>query len=293
MSRLPTRWIPAASVLVVATVLLGTEPPRQGPMKADSSSGAACPLGHPGEGHDHEHALPSDREGAPWAGLEEVDLTQAFYFRPERGETAELRYRLREPARVLIRVRDADTRELYLATILNWERRQPGEHTEIWDGRDDAGQVIDMSEATITLIAEKADHPQPTLDLEARTPEEVVHAEEEHRHGTHHAWAEEVPALRVLEPAPGTEAGDLLLIRSAVDKDRRGYGNVYGYGVRYYVDGVLIREEYYKPESDGQFAYRLDTTAFADGEHLLRVGMCDHHEHATSASVPVIFRNAR
>lgn len=38
MSRLPTRWIPAASVLVVATVLLGTEAPRQGPMKADSSS---------------------------------------------------------------------------------------------------------------------------------------------------------------------------------------------------------------------------------------------------------------
>lgn len=250
----------------------------------------SCPLGAHGSESDHSHAAPA---GPPWAGLTDVDLSRAFLFRPEAGETAELSYRLAEPARVLIRVQDADTRELFLATILNWDVKPAGEHVEIWDGRDYSGNIIDMSDAMITLVAQKAEHKLPPMGLGPRTPEEVVHGEKEHEHGTHHDWAEEVPYLRIIDPAPGAEAGDLLLIRTAVDEDRRGYGNVYGYGVRYYVDSVLVREEFYKPESDGQFAYQLDTTAFEDGEHLLRVGMCDHHQHATSASVPVTFRNGR
>ncbi len=294
-SKRPYRVFVAMALLAGGPILAA--PPGSAGENDPVESGAACLFDPQGReaGHEHGHAHGADGEaaGPPWEGLQDVDLSQAFYFDAESGETAALRYRLTAPARVLLRVRDAETRELYLATILNWEPRTAGAHVEIWDGRDYSGNVVDMSRATITLIAQNADHSHGAMDLEARTPEEVVHAEEVHQHGTHHEWAEEVPFLRILEPAPGAETGDLLVIRSVVDEDRRGYGNIYGYGVRYYVDSVLVREEFYKPESDGQFAYRLDTTAFEDGPHLLRVGMCDHHQHATSASVPVVFRNVR
>ncbi len=266
---------------------------------SEPSSGTVCPFGEAAQtGHEHPHAdghvhvEGEQHEETYWGGLQDVNLTEAFTFSPERGETALLHYRLTEPARVQIRVKDAETRELFLATILNWDLREPGEHTEIWDGHDYSGNIIDMSRATITLIARKPEHGSELMPLDSRSPEEIVHSEEEHEHGTHHAWAEEVPYLRILEPAPRAESRGLLLIRSEVDENRRGYGDLYGYGVRYYVDGVLAREEFYKPESDGRFAYRLDTSAFPDGEHLLQIGMCDHHQHATSASVPVVFRNA-
>lgn len=267
----------------------------------------ACPIGHPraststdgseaqhGHGPGHTHGPGHVEHAAPQAvDVLDLDMTEVFTFRPEEGETARLSYRLLEPARIQIRVKKVGTRELYLATLLNWELRQAGEHTEVWDGRDYSGNAVDMSGAMITLIAQKAEDQPGTMALEAKSPEEIVHSEEQHDHGTHHPWAEEVPHLKILEPRPRVEASDLLLIRSAVDEDRRGYGDLYGYGVRYYVDGILVQEEFYQPESEGRFAYRLDTTAFADGEHLLHIGMCDHHQHATSASVPVVFRNDR
>ena len=84
----------------------------------------------------------------------------------------------------------------------------------------------------------------------------------------------------------------IVTIRCEVDKEKRGYGDKYGYGARYYVNNVLAHEEFYKPESDGKFTYKLDTTAFEDGKHMLYVGMCDHNQHASSAGIPVVFANA-
>ncbi len=309
--RLPS-WIPTA---FIAVLLMGTwlfiQSHQRPPVEAtnEPSVGPACPLdpatephSHPpGEGHldpevhshpdGHSHSEGDDQENA-WNGLQEVDLTEAFTFRPEQGERASLRYRLAEPAQVQIRVKHSGTRELFLATLLNWERREAGEHVEIWDGCDYSGNRIDMSKATMTLFARPPGHGHEIMPLDARTPEEIVHSEEEHKHETHHPWAEEVPTLQILEPQPQSELSGVVVIRSQVDEDQRGYGDIYGYGVRYYVDGVLAREEFYQPESNGTFAYRLDTTAFPDGAHLLRVGMCDHHQHASSASVPVVFSNS-
>lgn len=289
-----SRWSGGAlSLLMVGWATFGALDVFAAPTD-DVPHDVACPLRLDGqEGHEHVQGATGGHPEAEGVDVRDVDMTEVFTFRPELGEIAHLRYRLLEPARIQIRVKDARTRELYLATLLNWELREPGEHVETWDGRDYSGQVIEMSDATITFIARKAGEMPPLMEVDPRSPEEIVHSEEQHLHASHHPWAEEVPHLRILEPQAGAEVGGQLVIRAAVDKDRRGYGDQYGYGVRYYVDGILAREEFYKPASDGQFAYRLDTTAFKDGEHLLQIGMCDHHEHATSASVPVIFRNGR
>jgi len=226
----------------------------------------------------------------------DLQLDKAMTFNPEKGEKGIITYTLKEPARVVIKVVKEGTRELYLATILNMEFRDKGTHTETWDGLDYSGKPIDMTKASmfISAVAESSFSPGK-MPLEKLSPEEVVHGkpgEWGHDHAHHHEWAEEVPVLKILNVRENAVLSGKVLIKSEVDKEKRGYGNQYGYGVRYYVDNVLAHEEFYKPESDGEFAYELDTTAFEDGGHVLYVGMCDHNEHTTSAGVRVKFDNS-
>lgn len=255
--------------------------------------GITNPIGMTSEssagGHSHAGSQHAESQYVP---MFDVNVTEAFLFKPQEGKPCKLTYRLVEPARVSIRIKKKETRELYLATIVGWAVRQKGRHEERWDGRDYSGNFVDMSEATLSVVAEKLAYREGSLSLEARGAEEIVHGEKEHIHGTHHSEAEEVPLLRIAVPKAGMELRGQVLIRSEVDRQKRGYGDQFGYGVRYYVDSVLANEESYKPESNGRFAYTLDTSAFEDGKHMLYVGICDHHQHATSAGVEVFIRNS-
>ena len=97
--------------------------------------------------------------------------------------------------------------------------------------------------------------------------------------------------MTINDPKTGDNLSGKVIVHSAVDRERRGFGDKYGYGVRYYVDDEIIHEEFYIPESGGQFSYELDTTAYDDGEHALYVGLCDHNDHVTSHGVEVAFDN--
>jgi hypothetical protein len=226
--------------------------------------------------------------------INDAELEEVFTFKPEEGEKAAIKYRIDEPALVSIKIVKRGTRELYLATILNYEPRDSGSHVEHWDGKDYMGKLVNMDEAGIYLTAEAYDSTdRGTYPLDKNIPpEQIIHGHKEgHAHTTYHEWAEEVPYLIVHSPIEGDTVKGLLKIRSEVDEKKRGYGDVYGYGVRYYVDNQLAHEEFYKPESNGQFMYELDTTPFSDGEHEVYVGMCDHHEHVTSVKIKVIINN--
>lgn len=248
----------------------------------------------PAEVHQpgHHHAEGEQPQRVP---LHDLHLEKAMNFNAAKGEKGELTYKLNKPAMVTIRVLKEGTRELYLATIANMEYRDAGPHTETWDGRDYAGNIINMRNAFIIIQAVDASSYDPgKMKLEMKSPEEVVHSQHEwgHVHANHHEYAEEVPILNILNLHKDDVLAGKVRIETEVDKDKRGYGNQYGYGVRYYVDNTLAHEEFYKPESDGHFAYELDTTAFKDGKHTVYVGMCDHNEHTTSFGVPVVFDNS-
>jgi len=226
--------------------------------------------------------------------IRDAMLDEVFSFDPTKGDSAAITYSIDEPALVSIKIVKKGTRELYLATILNYEPRDSGTYTEYWDGKDYMGGIVNMDDAGIYLTAEAYDSTERgTYPLDKSTaPEQIIHGHKEgHAHATYHEWAEEVPFLKILAPQNSDTIKGLALIRSEVDKERRGYGDVYGYGVRYYVDNQLAHEEFYKPESNGQFAYQLDTTPFTDGEHEIYIGMCDHHEHVTSVRINVIIKN--
>jgi hypothetical protein len=130
------------------------------------------------------------------------------------------------------------------------------------------------------------------MELKDIPIEQIIHGKKEgHHHGLHHAYAETIPEIDIISIKDSQIFSGIVLLEAVVSKNKRGYGNKYGYGVRYYLDRKQIAEEFYKPESDGHFYYRFDTTAFQDGEHLLTIGMCDHHEHVTSKSYKIIIKN--
>lgn len=277
--------------VVMAMIILGREAPNS---LIDYS--AAVPKTTvsyaPAEMHtEADHA----EEGRPQpVALHDLHLDKAMNFDPEKGEKGVITYTLKEPAMLTIRIVKEGTRELYLATIANLAYRDAGEHTETWDGRDYSGNVVDMTKACMIIQAVAASSYEPgKMELEKKSPEEVVHADHPwgHVHAHHHEYAEEVPILKIMNIHKGDILSGKVWIKAEVDKDKRGYGNQYGYGVRYYVDNTLAHEEFYKPKCD-YFAYELDTTAFEDGKHMLYVGMCDHQEHTTSAGVPIVFDNS-
>ena len=236
----------------------------------------------------HEGGYP---ELAKFSGIR---MERAFPANCSKENPGRLSYTLLEPARVRIRIVALGTRELFLRQVVDWEMRDAGPHTEKWDCRDNSGHLIKKEKAVVRLLGEPMSSYLPAaMPLEDLTAEEIVHGHEfGHVHNKHHEWACHESQLSISSPVDGERIGGRVLIRSKVAKDRRGYGDTYGYGVRYYIGFELVNEEFYKPESDGVFAYELDTTAFPDGENMLYLGMCDHNDHATSASVRIVIDNS-
>jgi hypothetical protein len=217
------------------------------------------------------------------------------------GGNAEITYTMPEPGFVTIRVLRRGTRELYLATIVNFEFRDTGAHTEVWDGRDYYGERLDAFSTPFDyrIMAESVAAGSPPPDYknvdyaEGESQQDVVDKTNftRHIHNWHEEKFERIPLLTISAPQSGNSLRGKVLIKSAIDRERRSFGDKYGYGVRYYVDGEIVHEEFYTPESGGRFSYELDTTGFRDGKHVLYVGLCDHNDHVTSHGVEVLFRN--
>ncbi len=242
----------------------------------------------------HEHNIEGHPEGQGGHKPVKIEFTdfkmeRAFAFDPAKGEVGIMTYTVPEPARISIKVTKAGTRELYLATILNWEYRDAGTHTETWDGKDYDGKIVDLSEAIIVIEGEPMSTYAPgEYSLEGLSEEEIVHGHQwGHAHNVYHESANIIPELRVTSVKDEDVLSGLVTIESHIEGEEKGYGDQAGYGVRYYLDNMLLQEEFYEESCNGRFSYTFDTTAFPDGDYTLYVGMCDHHQHVTSRGYKV------
>ena len=236
--------------------------------------------------HDHDHEHHHDHDHKPVKiKFRSFKMDRAFAFDPKKGEKGIITYTITEPARVSIKVIKKGTRELYLTTILNWEHRDAGTHTETWDGRDYSGNIIeDLSHALIVMEGEPmSTHNPGKYSIEGLTDEEIIHGHKwGHPHNLYNEEVNIVPELVITSVKDGDVLSGIVTIESQLETDKKGYGDVAGYGVRYYLNNILITEEFYDKKCKGRFSYELDTTAFPDGEYTLYVGMCDHHQHTAS-----------
>lgn len=245
------------------------------------------------EHHTHDH--PEGHGGFKPIKINFTDykMDRAFAFDPAKSEHGLITYTIPEPGRISIKVLKAGTRELYLRTILNWEHRDAGTHTETWDGKDYDGKIIDdLSEAIIVIEGEPMYTYAPgEYTLKGLSTEEIIHGHPwGHAHNVYDPSANVVPELKVTSVKDGDVLSGLVRIESYLEEGV-GYGDEAGYGVRYYLDNTLVQEEFYDRSCRGNFTYTLDTTAFLDGEYTLFVGMCDHHQHATSRGCKIRILN--
>lgn len=244
---------------------------------------------HHEHGHDHDHKPVKVK-------FRSFEMERAFAFDPHKGEKGKITYTITEPARISIKTIKKGTRELYLSTILNWEERDAGTHTETWDGRDFEGNIIeDLSQILMVIEGEPMSTFAPgEYSIEGLTDEEIVHGHKwGHPHNAYHEDANVIPKLKITSVSDGDVLSDIVRVDSELDEvSERGYGDKAGYGVRYYFNNILINEEFYDAKSEGRFSYEIDTTAFPDGPYTLYVGMCDHHQHVTSRGLKVIIDNS-
>lgn len=242
----------------------------------------------------HEH--PEGHGGHKPVKIDFTDfkMEKAFAFDPTKGEKGVLTYTIPEPARVSIKVIQAGTRELYRATILNWEYRDAGTHTETWDGKDYDGNNIDLSSVMIVMEGEPMSTYAPgEYSVERLSDEEIIHGHPMgHAHNVYDESVNTTPELKVTSVKDGDILSGLVAIESYIEGDKKGYGEKVGYGVRYYLDSMLVQEEFYDKKCDGKFSYTMDTTAFLDGDYTLYVGMCDHHQHVTSRGYKIRIKNS-
>lgn len=276
------------------------------PSKGTHTHGAHTHADHSHDDHshaehahnEHDHAEHGNPEGH--GGIKPVKITfydfkmdKAFAFDPAKGETGKITYTLKEPGRISIKVLKAKTRELYLATLVNWEQRDAGTHTETWDGKDYAGNIVDFTEAIIMLEGEPLSTYKPdNYSLSGMSNEDIIHGHPMgHAHNEYRDSANIVPDLEITSIKDGDVLSGLVVIESQLPGEK-GYGDEAGYGVRYYLDNTLVTEEFYDRSCGGKFTYTLDTTAYSDGPYTLYVGMCDHHQHATSRGHRIRISNA-
>jgi hypothetical protein len=244
--------------------------------------------------HDH-HGNPEGQGGVKPRKVDFTDfkMERAFAFDPSLGEKGVITYTIPEPARISIKVLRAGTRELYLTTVLNWEVREAGTHTETWDGKDYDGNNIDLADSAMIIEGEPLSSFAPgQYSVDGMTPEDIIHGHAHgHAHNEYDLSTNITPDLKVISVKDGDVLSGRVTVLSELD-GAKAYGDKAGYGVRYYLDSSLLQEEFYDRACEGKFSYLLDTTALQDGEYTLYVGMCDHHQHVTSRGYKIKIDNS-
>lgn len=276
-------------------------------------------LAHEG---DHEHAVSAQEqavldEAAQAAAssppvLTDVRMADAFNFDPTNGETGLIRYRLTAPARVRIVVGHiGDSDAAY--RVLFWDRQPKGTYKIPWDGKDAQGHPLDMTKCSIWIQADPQSGYKPgTADLKPLRVADLPHHHGPHMHNTHDAdkcseLKLQLGEMRIVQapgeslplgglkvaPKDGATVKGRLRVTVTIPIGSRGYGDISGYGSRWMIDSERAEQLFFEAECNGVLVWEVDTSAFADGKHVLSVSVCDHYDHIGTTSVVLNFRNSR
>jgi len=123
-------WQRIAGALLLAAALAGCAVPVEGTAAAPDAAAAA----------------PQVQE-LDLSGLRACDTSSS----PARCPIA---YTLSAPARVRVRVVDSRTPGIMYRTLVDWQEREAGSHTEYWDGQDGRGTPIAARSVSVIVQCE-------------------------------------------------------------------------------------------------------------------------------------------
>ena len=224
--------------------------------------------------------------------ITDTEAITAFVFDPTKGEKGIISYNLEEPAKVRVRIVDRDDPELIYSTLISYQEQEPGMHEIEWDGRDDTGNFMDLNAVGVHIQAELL---STKLTRKAIEMFSLVGQPYGHLHRLHDPEKCGFFTLHFAEPvSESVLSGEEELLIEVVGPFR-GYAEEGGVGIRGFVDKTLVLDQWLEPEAvRAKFPFitwTLDTAAFPDGEHILRLSMCDHNDHPGVASLKVTFKN--
>lgn len=230
--------------------------------------------------------------GGPGHYLTDAEAITAFTFDPTKGEMGTISYTLTEPANVRVRLVDREDPELVHRVLISYEKQEAGVHEIQWDGKDDSGNYLDPMGIRVNIQAELTGN---KLTRKAIQMFSLVGRPYGHLHRLHDPEKCGFFTMRFSEPAPGSVlTGEVKLVIEVVGSFR-GYAEDGGVGIRGFVDKTMVLDQWLEQgEVKAEFPYltwTLDTSAFPNGEHILRLSMCDHNDHPGVASLKAEFQN--
>ena len=215
-------------------------------------------------------------------------------FRPDAGETGAIKYRLAQPGIVRVYVRPRKRRFLAIRTLADWEAQQAGEHSLVWDGKDERGNVLNPALycAVVQCQPLRGAVHREDLPLDGHLHHEEMmlwEGERIHAHTLHEVDKCRQLKIDIVAPAARQKLSGTCRLTVKVRDDARGYGREVGHSARYYVDYYLLHED---KDVDGPVAnWDWDTRNIPSGMHVLSVACCDHHDHMASDSMVVEIEN--
>jgi hypothetical protein len=215
-------------------------------------------------------------------------------FRPDAGETGAIRYRLAQPGIVRIYIRPRKRRFLAIRTLADWEAQQAGEHSLVWDGRDERGNVLNPALYCAVVESQplRGTIHREHLPLDKNLHHEdmmVVDGKRVHGHVLHDVDKCRQLKVDFVAPAARQKLSGTCRLTAKVREDARGYGREVGHSARYYIDYLLLHED---KDVQGPVAnWDWDTRNIPSGMHVLSVACCDHHDHMASDSIVVEIEN--
>lgn len=196
-------------------------------------------------------------------------------------ETGKIKYTLPEPALVRIRIGIKDGGPL-LRTLLDWESRPAGEHTEGWDGQDASGKV-DFGKRSDLMIV---------FGALALNP---VHEKEKTKAAPSFKGFRTSPEFLLIFPEAKeiTKTGTFVLtgltpVRVVINKEDKDWLSNTKYEIGLYLDQMYLIED---EEGASPFTYHLDTTHVNDGLHTLTVNVVGFEGEIGTKSVLIFVKN--
>lgn len=198
-----------------------------------------------------------------------------------------IRYNLSENALVQVRIGIQGDPELVNRTLVDWEERKAGENTELWDGKDSGGNLVDKDKMVVKIGTRPIQ--SKVLSSCVYTPDGKEEKHIDHRHETHDQTKCKDIKLKLVMPVPNQKVSGNTDITVEVDPERCGYGQTTGHGMRVYIDDEQVHEEYFT--RTGTLTVPLDTINFTNRRHKLTINVCDHNDHVGTVSAMLNIEN--
>lgn len=197
-----------------------------------------------------------------WAQNSRPVKQEIFALEPSfDGETGEISYTLPEPALVRIRIGLSRGRAV-LINLIDWEQRDQGRHTEIWDFKDPSGK-IDFGKRDDYMI---------TISCIPVKKEELEIYRASVR-GYRHSPRFEIsfPDSRLKDGIPQFKDGDA--VRVTLNHEDEKWLRETKYELGLFINHAFLMEE---EEGINPFTYRLNAKGLGAGRHMVTINVISY-----------------